>query len=207
MLRKRPLGKRRLPVQSGDKKMNFPLEKYITIMAVYYKVYQNNNPHNPNKGNWYARAAMIDTDTTETLAKSIMEKCTVNEADVLAVIKALVGEITRSLQSSHRVKLPGFGTFKIGITSSGAPSRDKFSVANITGAHVLFQPELKISANGTRTRTFLTGTRVKELINYEGLADDADSGKSDAGDKPATDDSGKSDAGDSGKGTSPQEGV
>lgn len=138
-------------------------------MAVYYKVYQDNRKLNPHKGSWYGRAAMTDTDTTDDLAKAIEEKCTVNEADVLAVIRALVGEITKSLQASHRVKLPGFGTFKLGMTSAPAASRDKFSAANIKDVHVLFQPEVKINrTTGTRTRTFLTGTRVKELPPYIG---------------------------------------
>lgn len=138
-------------------------------MAVYYKVYQNNRKNNPNKGKWYARAAMVDTDTTDDLAKKIMEKCTVNEADVIAVVKALVGEITTSLQASHRVKLPGFGTFKLGINTKPADSRKDFSATdNVKGVHVVFQPELKISGSGVRTRAFINGAKLRELSSYDG---------------------------------------
>lgn len=130
-------------------------------MAIYYKVYQNNRKDSPTKGKWYGRAAMLETDTTDDLAKAIQEKCTVNEADVLAVIKSLISEMTRSLQNSHRVKLPGFGTFKLGLRTKPADERDKFGVANIKDVHVLFSPELKREQNGTRTRTFINGARVK----------------------------------------------
>ena len=130
-------------------------------MAIYYKVYQNNRKDSSTKGKWYGRAAMLETDTTDDLAKAIQEKCTVNEADVLAVIKSLISEMTRSLQNSHRVKLPGFGTFKLGLRTKPADERDKFGVANIKDVHVLFSPELKREQNGTRTRTFINGARVK----------------------------------------------
>lgn len=130
-------------------------------MAIYYKVYQNNRKDSPTKGKWYGRAAMLETDTTDDLAKAIQEKCTVNEADVIAVIKSLISEMTRSLQNSHRVKLPGFGTFKLGLRTKPADERDKFGVANIKDVHVLFSPELKREQNGTRTRTFINGARVK----------------------------------------------
>ena len=138
-------------------------------MSVYYKIYQNNNKNSKNNGLWFARAAMVETDTTDDLAKNIMEKCTVNEADVSAVIRALISVMTRSLQASHRVKLPGFGTFKLGISSTPATERKDFTPAkNIKNVHIIFTPELKKGYDGSRTRTFLNGTHVKELPKYVG---------------------------------------
>ena len=135
-------------------------------MAVYYKVYQSNRKNNPNKGKWYARAAMVGTDSTDELAASIEEKCTVHKADVVAVIEALIGEMTRSLQNSRRVKLPGFGTFKLGIASKPADDRDKFSMKNIKNVHVVFIPELKKTA-GVSTRTSVNGARLKNFSDFD----------------------------------------
>lgn len=164
-------------------------------MAIYYKVYQNNRKDSSTKGKWYGRAAMLETDTTDDLAKAIQEKCTVNEADVLAVIKSLISEMTRSLQNSHRVKLPGFGTFKLGLRTKPADERDKFGVANIKDVHVLFSPELKREQNGTRTRTFINGARVKafsslaaekgENTSDENAGDNAGSGSGSGGNTSA----------------------
>lgn len=170
-----------------------PPERKQKIMSVYYKVYQNNNKSNPNKGKWYARAAMVDTDSTDDLAKNIMEKCTVNEADVLAVIKALISEMTRSLQASHRVKLPGLGTFKLGISTRPADSRKEFTSANVKDVHVLFSPELKFTRGGSKTRSLITGTHVKELEEYNGTSA-ADAGTKDAS-KDNTKDSTKENTG------------
>lgn len=171
-------------------------------MAVYYKLYQNSNPNNPHKGEWYARAKMVGTDGIAELAASIEEKCTVHKADVVAVIEALIGEMTRSLQSSRRVKLPGFGIFKLGISSYPSPSIDKFSPANIKNVHVVFMPELRKTAD-TRTRTFITGVRVKNISELV----------ADAGITPGESGSGSGTSSGSGSGsgtggtTSPTEGV
>lgn len=171
-------------------------------MAVYYKLYQNNNPRNPHKGEWYARAKMMGTDGIAELAASIEEKCTVHKADVVAVIEALIGEMTRSLQSSRRVKLPGFGTFKLGISSVGATAPEKFVTGNIKNVHVVFMPELHKSA-GTRTRTFITGVRIK---NISDLAADAAITPGESGSGSGTSSGSGSGSGTGGT-TSPTEGV
>jgi hypothetical protein len=67
------------------------------------------------------------------------------------------------LQDSKRVKLNGFGSFKIGIRGEGADSAADFSTSkNIKGLHVLFQPEVKTDGSGLRQKTFITGCSVQE---------------------------------------------
>ncbi len=141
-------------------------------MAVFYKVYQDKSKSGKRAGKWYARAAMVETDDTEALAEAIEEKCTVNAADVVAVVRALISEMTRSLQASHRVKLPGFGTFKLAITTSGADSQESFSAAkNIKGVRILFRPDTKINrAQKTLTRAFVEGVKFRELSQDDGGA-------------------------------------
>lgn len=133
-------------------------------MAVNYKLVQNQNTKVGTAGKWYARVITGDNVTMEDLSEAIQEKCTVHAADVLAVIKALVGEMTKNLQAGKRVVLDDFGAFKVGLRSSGADDRKSFSVTkNIKGLHVIFQPETHVDrATGQRTKTFLSGTIVKE---------------------------------------------
>ena len=147
-------------------------------MSIYYKVFQSNRKNSPTNGKWYGRAAMIETDSIDDLAKRIQEKCTVNEADVLAVIKALISEMTRSLQSSHRVKFPGFGTFKLGISSKPAEKKEDFSASLIKNVHVLFTPELRKSQDGNSTRTFVNGVRLKAFSSLENAVVKSDNGTS-----------------------------
>jgi hypothetical protein len=72
------------------------------------------------------------------------------------------------LKQGNRVKLDGFGSFKIGIRTTGAESPKLFSVSkNVKGLHILFQPEVKRSADGSRVKTFLTGVQVSEYGEYD----------------------------------------
>ena len=131
-------------------------------MPVYYRKTQDNRKNSTHKGQWYGRAVYQGTVNEYDLAKSIEAKCTVHRADVVAVIIALIDEMSRALQSSLRVKLNGFGTFKMGLSSRPAETADKFTTDNIKKLRVLFQPETHVAQDGVRTRTMITGARVKE---------------------------------------------
>lgn len=133
-------------------------------MAVQYKLYQNNNSRSKQFGKWYSRAVMVDTVDTNRLAEQIEANCTVKRADVLAVLSELVVVMKQELQSSKRVKLDHFGTFKLGLATGPSPSAKEFTAAqNVKDIHVLFQPELHIDKNGRRTKSFIDGCKVSEL--------------------------------------------
>lgn len=128
-------------------------------MADFIRTGRMNSAH---KGEYYGRAVDEGTVTEYDLAKAIEAKCTIHRADVVAVIIALIDEMTRALQSSQRVKLSGFGTFKMGMSTRPAKTIEKFTADNIRKLRVLFQPETKVAQDGSRTRTMITGARVKE---------------------------------------------
>lgn len=132
-------------------------------MAVFYRLYQNNQENFANKGKWYARAVNTQTVETNDLAERIQRNCTAKKSDVLAVLTELVEVMQDELQASHRVKLNGFGSFKIGIRTLPADTAKDFTVAqNVKGLHIIFQPDVRTAADKTRVRTFLTGCTVKE---------------------------------------------
>ena len=154
-------------------------------MAVNYKLYQCTR-EGKFKNMWYARATHNGTVDTEQLATIMQANCTVKRSDIVAVLTELVEVMTEQLQNSMRVKLDGFGTFKIGISSSPAESAKEFGQGNIRGLHVLFQPEGKRDV-GTNTmqRTFLKAVKVREASLYN-----VDKGEADAGSKPSPSDTG-----------------
>ena len=132
-------------------------------MAVFFRHYQNNNPNSKQVGKWYERAVITETVNTDAIAEKIQRNCTVKKSDVKAVITELVEVMQDELQASKRVKLDGFGSFKISIKSAPADSLDTFSVKeHIKGLKVLFQPETKVDADNKRVKTFLSGCTVAE---------------------------------------------
>ena len=93
----------------------------------------------------------------------MQRNCTLKKADILAVISELIETMQDELQDSKRVKLNGFGSFKIGIKGEGADSAADFSVGkNVKGLHVLFMPEVKKDGSGVRQKTFISGCNVQE---------------------------------------------
>ena len=105
---------------------------------------------------------------TRQLAEIIQRNCTVKRSDVMAVLEELVevmkDQMKDQMQDSKRVKLDGFGSFKIGIESKGAQTAAKYSVAeHITGLHVVFMPERTTDSSGNRSKQFLQGCKVEEL--------------------------------------------
>jgi ribosomal protein L5 len=82
----------------------------------------------------------------------------------MAVIEELVEVMKDQMQDSKRVKLDGFGSFKIGLNCRGARSAKAFTINdNIEGMHVVFTPERSHDQAGNRTKQFLQGVKVEEL--------------------------------------------
>ena len=139
-------------------------------MAVLYRLSQNKMSSSKAYGKWFAQAVMTGTIDTDALAEIMQRNCTVKKSDILAVISELIETMQDQLQNSKRIKLNGFGAFKLGIENAagGAATAAEFSAGkNIKGLHVLFQPEVKTSADGSRVKTFLTGIKVAEYGEYD----------------------------------------
>ena len=133
-------------------------------MAVFYRLSQVTSPKAKGYGKWYPRAVMTNTVDTDALATIMQRNCTVKKSDILAVISELIETMQDQLQDSKRVKLNGFGTFKIGMSSTGADKASDFDARkHIKGLHVLFMPEVKTDSEGQRQKTFISGCSVQEV--------------------------------------------
>ena len=133
-------------------------------MSVFYRLHQDQSTGTKRSGKWYARAVPTAVINTRQLAEIVQRNCTVKRSDVVAVIEEMVEVMKDQMQDSKRVKLDGFGSFKIGIQSTGAQTAAKFSVAeHVKGLRVVFMPERTKDSSGNRSKQFLQGARVEEL--------------------------------------------
>ena len=133
-------------------------------MSVFYRLHQDQSVGTKRSGKWYARAVPMSMIDTRKLAEIMQRNCTVKKADILAVLDELVETMRDQLQDSKRMKLDGFGSFKIGINCRGARSAKAFTITdNIEGMHVVFTPERSHDQAGNRTKQFLQGVKVEEL--------------------------------------------
>lgn len=154
-------------------------------MAIKYRMYQSNRKNSKTKGKWYARAVVNNQVRIKDLAERISEKCTVTEADILAVISALVREMSYELKNGSRVTLEGFGSFKVGIHSQGVTDLKEFVAAkHIYNPHVIFQPETHVGADKMRVKQLISGVKVSELEVYSTTGDQKGSGAEEESGQP-----------------------
>jgi predicted histone-like DNA-binding protein len=132
-------------------------------MPILYKLAKDNRKNSRTAGQYFGRAIVTSVIDTEGLAEIMQRNCTVKKSDILAVLSELVETMTDQLQNSIRVKLNGFGSFKIGIRGVGSPTVDDYSVAkNVKGLRINFLPESSKDIAGSRSRKFLSNAAVQE---------------------------------------------
>jgi predicted histone-like DNA-binding protein len=84
-----------------------------------------------------------------SMGKRITQRCTVNQADTLAVLEALTQVLCEDLDDGKISRLGDFGSFQVTLGSTGAESEEKFHPSMITGGRVVFRP----------------GVGLKEMLN------------------------------------------
>lgn len=143
-------------------------------MAKFRKV-KNNRKNSPTRGMIYGRAVVNSVVHTSAIAKKITERCTVTEPDILAVINALMTEISANIAEGNKVVLDNFGSFKLGIRTSPAVSAKKFTQANIKAMYIIYSP-YSVMDQGKRVKPMLSGIKMEELTEYNGIEDENDGG-------------------------------
>ena len=152
-------------------------------MAVLYRLQKNLNSKSSSYGKVFAKAVITNTADLQVLADRIQRNCTAKKSDVLAVLTELVEVMQDELQNGHKVKLDGFGSFKIGIRGTTAESIKDFKVTeNVKGLHVNFQPEVHIDTDKKRSQLFLSGCKLKEMPKNLELTDENNNGGNDDND-------------------------
>jgi predicted histone-like DNA-binding protein len=137
-------------------------------MRLIYQKYQNKNEDSKAYGKWYARAVINENVGIDLLATKMQDNCTVKRADILAVLSELGPTMTDLLQDCKRVTIPYLGSFKLGISTTGADSPELFNVKkNVKNVHVIFQPVTHVSVTGVREKEMINGVRLVEDGEYD----------------------------------------
>lgn len=148
-------------------------------MAKFRKV-KNNRKNSPTRGMIYGRAVVNKVVHTRAIAKKITERCTVTEPDILAVINALMTEISANIADGNKVVLDEFGSFKLGIRTSPAVNAKKFTSANIKAMYIIYSP-YSVMDQGKRVKPMLSGIKMEEMTEYNGIEDEENGGGTSGG--------------------------
>ena len=135
-------------------------------MSHLYKMVKNTNEKMTGAYNkWYARPVYNGTVDLDWIAERIQRNSTAKKSDAKAVLTEMVEVITDALQSSQRVKIDGFGAFKVGISSRGADSEEDYSAAeHVRGLRIIFQPETQTDpSTRKRSKKMLVGATLSDI--------------------------------------------
>ena len=134
---------------------------------VPYQKYQNKNEQSTAYNKWYGRAVINQTVGTDELADIIQRNASVKKSDVKAVLCELSEVVADQLGAGKRVVLDGIGAFKVGISTIGAETPEKFTVqGNIKGVRVIFQPETHVTSDGKHVKEMVKNVRLVEDNAY-----------------------------------------
>ena len=108
------------------------------------------------------------TVTADELAKEIASSCTIKEADVAGVLKALSLRVQHTLLNGDRVELGEIGTLSVTLTCGNKHRADKVTARDIKVSRIAFAPskELTHTMRGATMRS-AGPMRTKQLTLEE----------------------------------------
>lgn len=131
--------------------------------TVAYSVVPKRNPMKPESAPlYYAAAQAKAVADISTLSNRINSMCTVTHTDVVAVLSALETVMAKSLMNGEIVRLNGFGSFQVSISSIGAASHEAFNASFIRSSHYVFRPGIILAAALKIIRYEQVPTRYKK---------------------------------------------
>lgn len=87
---------------------------------------------------YYIQTAATVPVNFERIAKNISDRCTLTEADVLAVLNALQTEVEKAVQNGQSIRLGQLGSFRPTITSKGVLKKEDADVTLVKALRVRF---------------------------------------------------------------------
>lgn len=109
------------------------------------KKVQKANPSNreePKK--YYLLPVYAGELTIKELAKALSEACTLNTADITAVLEALTTQMPWYLANGFIIQLGAMGRFKLSVHSRGQPEEKAVTTNDVTATKVIFTPSAAI---------------------------------------------------------------
>ena len=108
-----------------------------------YRIAKRINPLN-NESKFYPAPQYMEELTLMDLAKDISDACTLNVADVDAVLTSLVRKLPMYLKSGFKIQLGNFGRMKLSFSSKGFDNPDDVNSSTITTKRIIFTPSTEL---------------------------------------------------------------
>ena len=119
-------------------------------MAIKLKKIERKNPQDKTQSKWYLTQEIAGSVGIHELAKEIMGRSALSLGDVQSVLSNMVEMMPLFLKLGQSIRLEGFGSFHISVTSEGTATPEELSTHHVNGVKLVFVPgvELKRSLEG-----------------------------------------------------------
>jgi predicted histone-like DNA-binding protein len=112
-------------------------------MSVKLKKIQRQNPQNREKSKWHLIQESSGAVGIREIAKEIEGRSALSLGDVQSVLSNLVELMSLFFKLGQTIKLEGFGSFRISVTSEGMEKAEQLNARHVK-AKVIFQPSAEL---------------------------------------------------------------
>ena len=169
---------RQMIAQRQTKPM-FNFLKIFKSMSQKFIKAKNNNPRSKSFGKFFAQAIYGEKFIeTEDIADFIQQQASVKKSDIVAVLTELGDAMKHYFEMGQKVRIKGFGIFKVGFSSIGVVNKEECTAATISSRRVLFQPESErvvvgqeIGENGKLKQKYVVAKRMIKDVSFEETPD------------------------------------
>jgi predicted histone-like DNA-binding protein len=116
-------------------------------MAVKLKKIQRKNPQNIALSKWYLTQESAGNVGMQEIAKEIEGRSALSLGDVQSVLSNLMEVMPIFLKLGQSIKLEGFGTFRVTVSSDGTATADELNAHHVKGVKLVFLPSVELKRN------------------------------------------------------------
>lgn len=113
-------------------------------MAVKLKKIQKRNPLKPDVVKWYLTQEKTGTVGIRDIAAEIKERSSLSLGDIQSVLSNLVELMPLFFKLGQTIKIEGFGSFRVSVTSEGTENEEELTIRNVKGVKLIFLPSTEL---------------------------------------------------------------
>jgi predicted histone-like DNA-binding protein len=116
-------------------------------MAVKLKKLQRKSPLNAALSKWYLTQESAGSVGLQEIAKEIEGRSALSLGDVQSVLSNLMEVMPIFLKLGQSIKLDGFGSFRVTVSSDGTATADELNARHVKGVKLVFLPSVELKRN------------------------------------------------------------
>ncbi|MDR0609102.1 MAG: hypothetical protein LBG58_03245 [Planctomycetaceae bacterium] len=116
-------------------------------MAIKLKKILKKNPRQLEVSKWYLTQEKTGTVGINEIAKEIEGRSALSLGDVQSTLSNLVEMMPLFFRMGQTIRLEGFGSFHISVSSEGTDTEEELNTHHVKGVKLVFLPSIELKRN------------------------------------------------------------